>query len=278
MLTIWKDTYYTASTSILEYYITDGINTIFSGKAYAYPDTGIVKININRICQNHLNSELPYSVFSTNSGNITLSDAVKTFYLYDSNGSQLATYQFINDWSYSSSASTLSSPINGHYAPNMYCFNTTVSSNQVRVAYSRSGGNGYTIADCGDYALYYSNPRNGYDSFLIKGKVVEKKSITNFNYEKDIDNATLERSRIRYQSNIEPNWEINTGWLSDVESKKVYDNILSSNCIYFHNLNTGDIWPVSITDTQVTRKEFSNERKLISYTINIKGDNSRIRK
>lgn len=272
MIPIYKDTFYTTSASTLQYYITDGTNTIFAGKAYRYPDDTNISININRICQNHLNSEIPNSVWSSNSGNVNLPNAIKTFYLFNSAGTQLQSYDFINDWSYGTTATTLSNPVNGRYAANQYVFTSTVNSGKVKVAYAKSGNL------CGDYAIYYCNLKSGWDSFLIEGKVVEKKDIEQFSYKKQINNNNIERSNTRFQSNINLNWEVNTGWLSDSESQILYDNLLTSNNVYLHNLKTGEIIPVTIQDSAVTNKQFKNERTLINYKINLKADNNRIRK
>lgn len=272
MIPIWQDTYYTTAASSMTYYITDGVNTIFSGKAYKYPDDENIKIKINRICQNHLNSEIPNSVWSSNSGNVNLPDAVKTFHLFNSAGTELSAYTFINDWSYAATASTLSNPINGRYAANQYVFTSTINSGKVKVAYAKSGNL------CGDYAIYYCNLKSGWDSFLIEGKVVEGKDITTYEYGKDINNNNIERSLNRYQSNIEQNWDLSTSWLTDSQSKILYDNLLTSNNVYLHNLKTGEIIPVTIQDSAVTNKQFKNERMLINYKISLKSDNTKIRK
>lgn len=269
---IWRDTYYTKSADTFNYTITDGEKTIFSGKAYRYPDDANIKINVSKICRNHLDSIIPISIFSNNSGSIQLPNAVKTFYLYDSAGTQQASYQFCNDWSYADT-NKYSDKINAKYDTNMYCLATNSS---YVVSYSRSGGNGYNVKGCGDYALYYSNSYGGWDSFLIEGKVVESKNITNHSYRKDVDNTTINREEIRYQSDIQSNWVLNTGWLTDEESKRLYDNLLISNNVYLHNLITDKIVPVSIQDSSVTNKQFKNEKKLITYTINVKEDNIRL--
>lgn len=272
MIPIYQDTYYTTTADTFTYSISDGEKTIFNGKAYRFPDGSDAKININHICQNHLNSELPLSVWDNNSGSVNLADAVKTFTLYNSAGTALATYEYINDWSYTATASTLSNPVNGRYAVGQYVFTSTVNNHNVRVQYNKSGNL------CGEYALYYCNLKSGYDSFLLEGKVVEKKNITTFSYDKNINNNTKNRNTNRYQSNIELNWEVNTGWLDDDESQNVYDNLLTSNNVYLHKLSTGEIFPVSIMDTSVTNKQFKNERMLINYKINLKSDVKRIRK
>ena len=96
---IWKDTYYTASTSALTYHInvdaTTG-NTIFNGKAYAMPNSSGVKVNISRNCADYLNSELA----SLDDGSYTNASASRTFYLLDNSNTLLETYVFSYDWSY----------------------------------------------------------------------------------------------------------------------------------------------------------------------------------
>lgn len=44
MIPIWKDTYYTSTANTLEYYITDGTNTIFRGKSYKLQIKKILKL------------------------------------------------------------------------------------------------------------------------------------------------------------------------------------------------------------------------------------------
>lgn len=277
MIQAYQDTFYTTSAETLEFYLTDGTNKIFAGKAYKYPDGSDLTIKINDIVSSYLKSELPATVWTANTGNVTIVDAIKTFYLYDVNDTQLATYQFINDWSYGPYSASLSHPINGKYATGMYCFSSSVSSNNVVVNFRKNGGNGYTKLVCGDYALYYCNRNCGWDG-LVLSKCVENKNLEHFDYSKTINNNTIDRESNRFQTNIKSNWEANSGWLSDAESKILYDNLLTSNNIYLHNLNTNKIYPVHIVDTEATRKEFLNEMSLISYTFKLESDNIEIRK
>lgn len=271
---IWKDVYYTTTADTLEYQISDGNDIIFSGKAYKYPDGSNLSIKINDLCANHLQSDIPISVWLNNTGNVTVPNAIKTFTL-TSNNTTLSTYTFINDWSYKTLIGTnISRPINKKYDVGMWCFSSTVSNNNVVVNYRKSGGNGYTIQGCGDYALYYCNRFSGWDSLLIEGKVIEGKDLTTFNYQKSINNNNYgDRENNRFQTNIKQNWVLNTGWLSDDESDILYDNLLSSNYIYLHKISENMVIPVHITDTSVTNKNFNNERKLINYTIRVEADN-----
>ena len=280
MIPIWKDTYYTSTADTLEYYITDGTNTIFRGKSYKAPSANIF-IKLNEICSHHLNSELPNNVWSfTNNQNVTMSNEYKTFNLYDaSNDSLLGTFQFYNDWSYEDINTTvLSKPINGKYVNGMFFFYSTINNNIIITNVGKTSVTGYNKVTCSDWVLYYSNIYGGWDSFVLEGKVVEGKNIESFNYSKVINNNTINRENVRYQTNIKQNWVVNSGYLSDAESKILFDNLLTSNNVYLHNLKEDKIYPVHITDTQATYKEFLNERKLINYTINLESDNLLIRK
>jgi len=288
MIPIWRDTYYTSTADTFEYYITDvaaSNSVIFRGKSYKAPNANIF-IKLNDICSHHLSSELTNDLFSRDiptGQNLTFTpDKIKrTFRLYDANNTLLDTYVFSNNWDYETDT-TVTIPINGKYNPGMYYFTTTQPSSDsitVTVTKTRTNQSTYTIQACGDYALYYVQSNGAWSSFAIDGKVIEGKNIDTFNYRKVINNNMVgDRENIRYQSNIKPNWAVNTGWLKDDESENLFNNLLTSNNIYLHKISENKIWPVHITDTQVTNKLFNNENKLVSYTINLESDNLLIRK
>lgn len=285
---IWKDTYYTSTADTLEYYITDvaaSNSVIFRGKSYKAPNANIF-IKLNDICSNHLSSELTNDLFSKdikNGQNIvfTPEKIIRTFRLYDANNTLLNTYVFSNNWDYKTDT-TVTIPINRKYINGMYYFITTQPASDkitVTVTKTRTNQSTYTIQACGDYALYYVQSNGAWSSFAVDGKVIEGKNIDTFNYRKVINNNKIgDRENIRYQSNIKQNWSINTGWLKDDESENLFNNLLTSNNIYLHKISENKIWPVHITDTQATNKQFNNEKKLISYTINLESDNLLIRK
>lgn len=285
---IWKDTYYTSTADTFEYYITDvaaSNSVIFRGKSYKAPNANIF-IKLNDICSNYLSSELTNDLFSRDipfGQNLvfTPQKIIRTFRLYDANNTLLDTYVFSNNWDYETDT-TVTIPINRKYINGMYYFITTQPTSdsiRVTVTKTRTNQNTYTIQACGDYALYYVQSNGAWSSFAVDGKVIEGKNIDTFNYRKVINNNKIaDRENIRYQSNIKPNWSINTGWLKDDESENLFNNLLTSNNIYLHKISENKIWPVHITDTQATNKQFNNERKLISYTINLESDNLLIRK
>ena len=285
---IWKDTYYTSTADTFEYYITDvaaSNSVIFRGKSYKAPNANIF-IKLNDICSNYLSSELTNDLFSRDipfGQNIvfTPKKIIRTFRLYDANNTLLDTYVFSNNWDYETDT-TVTIPINRKYINGMYYFITTQPASDkitVTVTKTRTNQSTYTIQACGDYALYYVQSNGAWSSFAVDGKVIEGKNIDTFNYRKVINNNKIaDRENIRYQSNIKQNWSINTGWLKDDESENLFNNLLTSNNIYLHKISENKISPDHITDTQATNKQFNNEKKLISYTINLESDNLLIRK
>lgn len=282
MIPIWKNTVYTQAGSELIYTIEVLDEEIFTGKAYAYPNSNTINININKICENYLKEILPINTFTANTGSwVTTNNSYKTFVLKDNSGTTLNTYSFYWDWSYEdlSSASTqsISKPINGRYTLDMYKLQTTLSTTSVTGNYDKTAasGLGYTTSACGDYALYYINRYGGADSLLIEGNVKEKDEFNVSSFVTYLD-GNVERENNRYLNEISHSYELNTGWLKDSESEILAKHLLSSNDVYLHNLKTDKIIPVDITDTSVEYKKFINGRKLVSYTINVKESNKKV--
>ena len=107
---IWKDTQYTASTTV-EYELTAGGVTLAEGKLSPFPD-GTARMYVNRLCEKYLSSSLE----SFEDSAYTDTNAAVEFEL-TSGGTVLGTWKFLNDWSYEDKGTgsrILSNPINGH--------------------------------------------------------------------------------------------------------------------------------------------------------------------
>ena len=280
---IWIDTTYTfIGSSAFTYYITDSDNNkLFSGKAYAYPGTSSATVNINHICENYLSSELKILDSEDVSGTTIHGTAFKTFKLFNSSNTLLDTFMFY--WNYNQKeviySGVTSIPINGHYALDMKKLQTTIDENGITTSWNSSSeeGLGYSISACGDYVLYYLNRNGGWDSFLIEGKVQEKDNYSISSYEGKGNQVNYwSRETNRFRNQINHTWELHTDWLTDEQSTILAYHLLSSNVVYLHDLVNGDIIAVNITDTSTEYKKFTNERKLISYTINLKESNNQV--
>lgn len=279
---IWKDTYYTANTATLNYRIYYENTLIFSGKAYRMPNGSSISININKICQNYLEQDLD-SLLTTSSSSMRNYDAIGDFVLKNGNGTTLETYRFLYDWDYDHSwggaAATLSQPINGEFISGQMKLNTTLttgntSTQNVVTTYSSTGS--YNKEICGDYVLYYTNLRGGWDAFAFpKGE--KSDTFVQHNYSKVFDNNTYDFENKRFITEIDTTYKLSTGLLDDNQSKLFAKNVVSSNKCYLHNVTEGWIKPVVITDSSITYKESTNTDDIIAYQINVKESQSKQR-
>lgn len=258
---IWKDTYYTAATSSLTYYIkvdsTTG-QTIFNGKAYALPNSAVLKINMSKNCADFLSNELT----SLNIGTYTNPLAARYFYLYNGEGSLLETYLFSYDWSYENNPAS----ITPRYAVGQKVVTTTKGT----TAYTNtiSTYNDSSLY-CGKYALIYLEPSGKWGSFLMEGTYRIKDKFTSYTTDRTYNNQTPEFGKNKYINEVATSYELNTGWLNDVESALFAKNIVRSIKAYLQDIPNGTIIPVVITDTDVERKLYRNEKELISYKLTV---------
>ena len=260
---IWKDTYYTATVATsLNYYIkidsTTG-ETIFNGKAYRYPDSEQIRINISEICADYLSNDLESFVDSA----YTNTNAVRNFYLYNaSNDSLLETYQFSYDWSYEDSGSSLTP----RYAMYQKVVTTTKSSSAYTNTVSTYNSSSLY---CGRFALIYLEPSGKWNSFLMEGLYKINDDFNSYTTNRVYNNQTTQFGKNKYINEITTSYELNTGWLNDTESELFAKNVLRSIKVYLQDIEKGTIIPVVITDNDVERKKYLNEKKLLTYKVTV---------
>lgn len=283
VIPVWRDTFYTTDADELIYSIRIDGEPIFHAKAYKMPNADELQININKICANYLYADITPLMESVRDSHgfiddFSIAGNIKTFTLNDVNGNILATYKFIKDWSYerkSSITSNRSIPINGHYTDNMLTLYSEVETGDF---YLNTDSRYYHTPVCGArYALYYENAYGGFDSFLIEGKVIHKDAITSHNYSSSFVNTSASHEMRRYIDEIKGTYELHTGLLKDDESERLVKHLIPSNQVFMHDLKTGDIFPVVITNNDVEYFNYKNN-KMFSYTINVTVSQNRIRK
>lgn len=138
------------------------------------------------------------------------------------------------------------------------------------VRFGGESGITYDVSFCGDAALYYLSSTGAWDAFLIEGKVVKTDTFTQQDLYKSYDNTTIEFGRKRFLTEITSNWELNTGWLSNAEAKRLVNNLFPSTQVYLHLLDEDKILPVVITDKNAQYKTYENQNyQLVSYKINV---------
>lgn len=133
------------------------------------------------------------------------------------------------------------------------------------------------VDDCSvEYVVYYVNPWGGYDWFPIRGKVTEKDTITQYSIRQNYNNNTLEFGKKRYCNEITKKITLNTQWLREDESLRMW-YLLQSNVVYLHNINKNEIYPVVITSTETEYKKRTKNSSRISYQIECEFSQSRTR-
>lgn len=281
---IWKDKYltfqYNPEIQYIPYKITLNGEAIFNGRAYQMPGKPIY-IKLNEVISNYLNNSDIEVIL--NGGQIEVAEnAILNFEVLSLDDTiYYGSFSFIYDWSYEdidyTSEVSMSKPINGHrdYDGVMKLLNTQYDGSNV---FNDEDGEYYTNA-CGDYALYYLNKFGGWDSFLIEGTVSKSSTVTQYQMNKSFDNNTLEYENKTYLNELVTNYKLNTGWLTDNQSKILSENLLTSTQVYFHDLINDNIIPVVITDTKIENKTYQNQgKKMVNYQINIKESQNKIRR
>lgn len=259
---IWKDTYYFHyDSTALTYYIkvdaTTG-DTIFNGKSYLMPDSDSIKINISKICADYLNNDLPSLVDSA----YTNEDAIKTFYLFSDGDSFLESYTFYYDWSYENNPIGLTP----RYAVGQKVVSTSIDEYGYTNTVSTYGD---STSLCGRFALVYLEPSGRWNSFLMEGLYKIEDDLNSYTTDRTYNNNTIDFNKNKYVNEITTTYELNTGWLNDVESELFAKNVVRSIKVYLQDMERNRIFPVVITDSNVERKKYINEKKLISYSIRV---------
>lgn len=170
-------------------------------------------------------------------------------------------------------------------------FNVAFNENQFDVwqaikSFGKSGrylennlGERFLVYDsCSSHCLYYRNDRGGWCWLLVNNGETRSETYTNSIYEKKhkwgfrnelTPDQYNNRQIVNYQKQIKTNWTVKTPLMTDDQSSKMA-GLFRSNLIYLQDLNTREVTPVNITDTQFTEKTFLNQgRKVAQYTLNL---------
>lgn len=124
-------------------------------------------------------------------------------------------------------------------------------------------------ATCYRYALYYVNNMGGWDYMLFRGKEIQTDQLTRLQYKQEYNAGSLNFGRKNYLTKLTESWELNTSFVDDNTSQDI-QSLFSSNKMILHDLETGKLVPVNITNSSVEHKSYKNQgRKLYSYTINL---------
>ena len=280
----WEDVVYStsATNSPFGYYIA--INdageeqVIFNGKAYAKPLAEFIDININEICKNYLSNTLSDAfVLGTSSVNDCYS-AIRTFNLYNDDGSLLEQYTFLDDWSYdftfrgdTNIGASLSRPINNRFDINRInnSYNTTIQKDgNGYYLHTVKNSNNYTDSCCGDIDILYKNRYGGWDKLLISLNPERVDNYTFYNIQNPYNNKSLQFGKRNYLNDIATTYNITTDILTEQQGHNLAFNLLSSNMVYYLDYKKNIYKPAIISGNSSTYQLYRNQG-IIRYSFNI---------
>ena len=181
---IWKTVFWESEEDSITFRIMKwGTEEVYRARASRLPDEDNLRINLNKPCQNTLDS----AIFRTSPTGDTVerSNAYAEYSLQvlnASTGQWVTSYQFafVNDWSYGThTGEAYSEPINGHAAAGQMLVYTCICSSvteevcyedydigphiwvsPTELIFDGSGGTSYfAVTSNGDWATLFSDPR-----------------------------------------------------------------------------------------------------------------------
>ena len=313
---IWKDKVVDLGGASVEFRITPGGNTIYSGKAIARPGEANAKVRINDICADYLSHALP-----TITDRTFTSFALPAFVVEKKSGGSwttIDTITFYNDWSYDYGFSgvLLSDPINGKVTADMFILYSRLNiTANISATYHKTDGTTSTrtssvsptpndgtsafdagavsdtakvvigsltypvVADCYKYALYYVNAYGGWDHLLVEGNDIEVDSLARHTMDREYDNTNIvNRGRVNYVNEVTKSWSLNTGLLTDDEASRMH-HLVNSPLVFLCEIASATFIPVVITDTSCEYKTYRNQgNRMFNYQLTIELAQNRIRR
>ena len=315
---IWKDKVIDLGAASVEFRITSGGNTIYSGKAIARPDEANAKVRINDICADYLVNEKP-----TLADRTFASFNLPSFVVQKKSGgswSNVETILFYNDWSYDYgfTGNVLSDPINGKVTPSMFILTSAkeISSN-ISATYRKKDGtttsrsvtisptpaygtcvfdvgavsdtieisvnsNVYRVVDGCDYkyALYYINAYGGWDQLLVEGNDIESDSVErHIRWREYLNTYSNNAGKVDYVNEVTKTWTLNTGLLTDAEASRMH-HLLNSPLVYLYQFAGGGYtYPVIIKTDTCEYKTYKNQgNRMFNYQFSAELAQNRIRR
>ena len=301
---ICEDITYSQNADKIEYqiYVDDEDEPIYSGYAYRYPDSdGSLVIDLNDILSDYLVNHIDFE-----GGMREMSGFLKKFTVRSNGGYKIV--DVYNAWE-KPKTPLLNDPISNEVDPRQYLFINYIDgygnlqlyrNGQYESSIDKIGGAAYReprdLLECGEevwfdirqnedvvaaqnyickgtnknYALYYVNAYGGWDSLAIRGNVTQTDNMQSQTYK----NKT--NGKVKYLNTITPTWQLYTDDMND--GSKMH-HLLESTEVYLHNLETDEIVPVIITDSNCVYKTYANQGNTrFNYTINVEASNYKIRK
>ncbi len=195
---------------------------------------------------------------------------------YNTTGSQVYTYQ-VNTGNAVSVSITNTSNIHLRTV-NLHTLGLSVN-DTITMGMTGYGTNTYTVVrPCRNrFALYYVNKYGGLDALLCSGRSIESWSPTRTDvtlYDDRLNRRDWQQKRI--YSEQDHQFQLNTGWLTDTNARKI-DHLIYSPKVWLHDLEDDTITSCLITDTNYSVKERRYDT-VVQYVVNVKLSQKEIRR
>lgn len=115
---------------------------------------------------------------------------------------------------------------------------------------------------CHTHVLYYTNMYGGVDSLLVRGKVTKSDRIDTAVMTIDPPARRTAHSKKTLYKEITRSWKLTTRHLDEGQTAR-FANVAESALAFLHDLNTGDIIPVTVDDTSFAYRTFADGKRLI---------------
>jgi hypothetical protein len=120
---------------------------------------------------------------------------------------------------------------------------------------------------CATHSLIYLNAYGGFDSLLVKGKTVRTDNITTDKYTRTREASSHHSVKV-LKKEISASWTLFTHYLTERQSMKMH-HLLESTLVWLHDLESGEMIPVNITNEDMEYKTMKNGDKKIYYEIKV---------
>lgn len=283
--------------------VTDGDGvTVYTGKAVRRPDETTLTVKVSDIAADILAGRLlnvsdPFTDYEAFAAGVTVAG-----------NSVTESVDFVNDWSYDRDKSygatfILSDPIDflvdgrqtlavtgywgGSETATLTLSDGTSSTQDIGItgggtwtldlatiadlASVTVGGVTWTVeSSCRDYALHYVNAYGGWDTLLIRGGWKRTDTVARSLHGKAYDNTyAYNRGTVNYLNGVTRSWTLNTGWMTDDASGRT-THLTESVLVYLEDIAAGELLPVTVDDTTLTRKTYKSEgRRLVNHQITV---------
>lgn len=119
------------------------------------------------------------------------------------------------------------------------------------------------------YELVYVNKYGGVDSLLLLGNVIESYNNNPYRIDTNYVRSNPSSHQFKTISNVAKRvFTCNTGWLSEAESEKM-DNLLLSPKVWLYDINNRLLMASNIITNQFTIQDYNTTTSLINYEINV---------